>query len=269
MRVVFFDIEQNVLDWVVSGINHGPVLLFNGNSFNKKIFKMFKNKSAYFINNSGHNAEPPDFYSEDLSIMFDVARINDSEIKKSYNPTFIAENKMKREVEESWLGSAIPNIGDKLICTDANWGSDAVHSIYRYKKNMMRVIKDHLSSSKHTNKIQELWVKNHPAIKYKGLLIFDETENYFKGTCLWYPPLGQWMLLTDEFLTPYAPWMDKNIIDPIYQSDCDFLIWAMPYKKNGELTRYNRPDFPYAVILDTRYSRNTYIEYDYASFART
>ena len=52
-------------------------------------------------NNSGHNALPPDFYSDELNIMFDIYRVNDSEVKKSYNPTAIAERKMEHEIRDS------------------------------------------------------------------------------------------------------------------------------------------------------------------------
>lgn len=41
-------------------------LLYNGNSFNKKVLRWIKNIEV-FKNNSGHDALPPDFYSDEFS----------------------------------------------------------------------------------------------------------------------------------------------------------------------------------------------------------
>ena len=34
------------------------------------------------VQNNGHDMLPPDFFSDSINIMFDVTRVNDSEIKK-------------------------------------------------------------------------------------------------------------------------------------------------------------------------------------------
>lgn len=264
---MYLDNEKNILEQICNDLSPESVLLYNGNSFSKKIYQCLQQVDK-MQSDFGHDAEPPDFYSDDLDIMFDVARLNDSEIKKSYNPTFIAERKMQQEVEQSWIAQELSNVSDKLLCIDKDWASDEVHNMNHYLKNMKRVIGDHLSSNGHPNKIKDIWMKKHPNISRKGLLMYDETENYFQGQCLPYSS-GQWLFITN---TPkvifYLPWMDKNIMEPIYQSDCDFVIWCMPYKWCGNTLKWDKK-FPHTVILDTRFQRTDYFDYDYPSFTRS
>lgn len=267
---MYHDNEVNLLQNVCDdALFFKTVQLYNGNSFCKKIYRCLQ-QSDKIQNDCGHDAEPPDFFSDELDIMFDIARVNDSEIKKTYNPTFISERKMQREVENSWIAQEIPNISDNLICVSKDWASDEIHNIQHYQKNMKRVIGEHLSSNGHPNKINDIWLRKHPDISRKGLLIYDETENYFQGTCI-PQSSGQWAFIWDftKPLTFYKPWMDKNIVEQIYQSDCDFLIWYAPYKWCGDFTRKIDKSFPHIVILDTRFNRTDYVDYDYSTFTRT
>ena len=267
---MYLDDEKHLLDDVCFDITFfKSVLLYNGNSFSKKIYNCLLQSDKIHPDNA-HNAEPPDFFSDELNIMFDVFRVNDSEIKKSYNPTFISEDKMKREVESSWISKELPNVTNNLICIDKDWASDEIHNINHYLKNMKRVISEHLSSKGHPNKIKEIWKQKHPNISRKGLLIYDETENYFQGYCIPHPS-GQLAFICDSTkpVSFYLPWMDKDVMESIYQSDCDFLIWYAPYKWCGGFTRKIDKSFPHTIILDTRFPRTDFIEYDYSKFTRT
>lgn len=267
---MYKDNEASLLQEVCNNILLSEkVLLYNNNSFCKHIYRCLEQTNK-IQNDSGHDAESPDFYSDELNIMFDIARVNDSEIKKTYNPTFISEQKMQQEIEKSWIAQEIPNISDNLICVDKDWDSDEIHNINHYLKNMKRVIGKHLSSDGHSNKIKDIWVRKHPNISRKGLLIYDETENYFQGICIPHSS-EQWAFIWDysKPLTFYKPWMDENIVKSIYQSDCDFLIWYAPYKWCGDFTRKTDRTFPRIIILDTRFNRTDYINYDYSKFIRT
>lgn len=267
---MYLDNEENILQSIHLDISsYNCELLYSNNAFSRKIYKCLK-QSNEMKNDNGHDAEPPDFYSDDLNIMFDVARVNDSEIKKSYNPTFIYERKMQQEVESSWIRQEIPDVKNNLMCIDPEWGSDKIHKMNHYLKNMKRVIAEHLSSKGHPNKITDIWLRKHPNISRKGLLIYDETENYFQGICVPHPS-GEWTFISDSTkpIIFYKPWMDKQIVEPIYKSDCDFLIWYMPYKWCGFFTQAVDKYFPHIVILDTRYPRNDYIDYTYSMFTRT
>lgn len=266
---MYFDDEKNQIEYLMRTVSLGNHLLISNNAFEKKISKLISHFDE-LKNDSGHDKEPPDFYSNDMDIMFDIYRVNDSEVKKSYNPTMIAERKMQQEVEQSRIAEILPQATSNLICIDKDWGSDEIHNISQYIKNIKRVTNEHLSSKAHPNKIQDIWVKKHPIITRKGLVVFDETENYFQGQCVPYQS-GQWLFIWDKSkpLTLYKPWMDKNILQPIYESGCDFLIWFMPYKFTHLVQHTKEGYFPIIVIMDTRFPRTDFIEYDYSKFTRT
>lgn len=230
---------------------------------NKKVFVRYRETNP----NGAYDALPPDFYSDEIDIMVDIYRVNDSEIKKTYNPTMIVEKKLQQEIEHSRISEIFPQATEKLICIDKDWYSDTIHNINNYIKNITRVTSEHLTSKAHPNKIHDIWTKKHPNITRKGLVVYDETENYFHGYKIPYPP-NQWLYNWTKPKIFYKPWMDKKIMQQIYKSDCDFLLWFMPYKCYDEFTRKMDKTFPQLVILDTRFPVEKYIEYDYSSFSR-
>ena len=263
---MYLDYEKNQIKFLIDACHMDNSLLANGNSYEKKIYNCISQFDK-LVNNSGHNALPPDFYSDDINIMFDLYRVNDSEKRKNYNPTAIAERKMAHEIRESQFGKTFPDLVDNMICIDKDWGSDEFHNINNYINNIKRVTQKHLSSNGHPNKIQDIWMHEHPNITRKGLVVYDETENYFQGSC---KPnlLGGWIFTWDKKeVIFYEPWMDKDVLRPIYESSCDFLIWFMPYK-HGDFTRKIGTYFPEIVIIDTRFPRRNLIEYDYSKFTR-
>ena len=95
MNIFDFDNEQNILNYLLRYTEQ--VLLSNGNSFEKKILRYIKDIDS-FTSNNGHGDLPPDYYSDRYSVMFDVLRINDTEVNKKYNPIKIEERKMRKQV---------------------------------------------------------------------------------------------------------------------------------------------------------------------------
>lgn len=263
---MIYDAEQNILDDIREKLPNSSILLMPPNSFCKKIKNALQQKEI--TNNSGHDANPPDFYSESLNIMFDAMRVNDSEVKKTYNPAYISERKMQEELEKALAAQGVENISGKLICISPDHGSDEIHKMKYYQKNMKRVINEHLSSKGHPDKIRDIWQTEHSSISRKGLVICDETENYFQGKCFPVPNSEKWMFYSTA-IPPvlYKPWMDKNVMDPVYKSNCDFLVWYMPYKRSPIAQDFD-PFFPELVILDTRYPPQYYINYNYSELTR-
>lgn len=255
---MFLDDEIDAINFIMSGLDHYNVLQYNGNSFNKKILRCIKNLNK-FTENNGHDALPPDFYSDEFSCMFDVMRINDSEIKKSYNPVKIRERQIEKEIKESGILDAIGFNFTIFINAD---GDDSEHTLENYIKNSNRVMSEHIKKI-------DIWKSEHPNIKYKGLLIFDETESYFKGY-VQHIDADRYVFAweADKPLVLHKPWMDTTFVKKAYDSDLDFIIWFCPYKSHGTLweqTHYNYPDL---VILDTRFPRTDYIQYDISNFKR-
>ena len=82
---MFLDKEIDVICLLQTELKHSEPLLYKSNSFCKKVSRYIKSINS-FSDNSGHEALPPDYYSDELNCMLDVMRVNDTEIRKTYNP---------------------------------------------------------------------------------------------------------------------------------------------------------------------------------------
>lgn len=244
-----FDNEVNVLSVMYSYITccqYNSLLLLNGNSFEKNIKSLLFNLDALTENN-GKACLPPDFYSEKYDIMFDVFRVNDSEVNLHYNEILKKEREMRNEsIKVGMLDQPnshiINSVDDPL--------SKVEHTFERYKKQAQRTTSDHISKF-------PLYNQMCPNVKYKGLFILDETELYYENAG------GRFII--------HETWHDKEFMEQIYESDCDFVIWFSPCKmgsgifkkyfhENGKLA-YNT--YPAVTIVDTRFKSKKYIDYNY------
>ena len=208
-----------------------------------------KYKDVY-TDNSGHDCYPPDYYSDDCKIMFDVMRINDSEKKKSYNPVMKKERELEKEIREAFAGT---NISERaltnglVINTQPDENYDKAHNYRQYCRQYLRTIKKHLEQVVFCRKV-------HPGHKM-GFLIFDETdlymelENIFEATKPWIP--GTEARVVDL----HFPLRDKTFMQPLLDSDLDFVIWAMPYK----LYSGGPYELPRLCVVDLKnYDKNVY-----------
>lgn len=237
MDIFNFDNEQNILNYLTAHLEQA--FLLNGNSFEKKLLRYFQSIDL-FSSNNGHGDLPPDYYSDELSVMFDVLRVNDTEIKKTYNPLKIEERKMRNLAKKQGL----LNLSNAIPFIDVDEPDDInAHTYQKYRKQAHRTIAEHI------RKIP-LWMKEHPSIKHKGLLVFDETEFYFEDK---------------SPLIIHEAWNDKNFFEQIYESDLDFAVWFCPYKPYGNIAKKHGINYPAVVIADTRFPRTNYKKYNYDS----
>lgn len=249
---MYLDNENNILIDIREQLVNNNTLLFPCNSFTRKVYKWLQN-SDQFIANNMHSALPPDYFSDFYNSMFDITRINDSEIRKNYNPVKIREKSLEREIKTNFPD--LPSTVELIINSHDDDNYDHDHNYTNYLKNEKRVIQNHI------NKI-DIWKKEHPRIKHKGLIIFDETELYIHK--IYSNQENKFHLHPGEKGNPiyHEPWNDKNMIDFIYKSDLDFVVWFCPYKKYGALCNYPYYKvYPSIIILDTRYPRENYTEY--------
>ena len=251
MDIFNFDDEQNILNYLM--IHIGQNLLLNGNSFERKLLRCIQNIDS-FSSNNGHGDLPPDYYSDELSVMFDVLRVNDTEVKKTYNPLKIEERKMRNMAKEQGLLD-LPNI--KTVIEVDEPDDVNAHTYQKYCKQAHRTIAEHI------RKIP-LWVKEHPFIKHTGLLIFDETEFCFEGF-ITSVGNGQFLYRYKSPLVMHEAWNDENFFKQIYESDLDFVIWFCPYKPYGKIPMKHGINYPAVVIVDTRFPRTNYKKYNYDS----
>lgn len=251
MDIFNFDDEQNILNCLTNHL--GQTLLLKGNSFERKLLRCVQNIDS-FSSNNGHGDLPPDYYSDELSVMFDVLRVNDTEVKKTYNPLKIEERKMRNLAKEQGLLD-LPNI---IPVIEIDEPDDVyAHTYQKYRKQAHRTIQEHI------RKIP-LWIKEHPAIENKGLLVFDETEFCFEGF-IKSVGNGRFAYQYKFPLVIHEAWNDKEFVQQIYESDLDFFIWFCPYKPYGDIPMKHNIKFPSIVIADTRFQRTNYKKYDYNS----
>lgn len=249
---MLFDDEEDILSAVrmILQENRLEVLHFNGNSFNKKIEHAILDVE-HLVADNGHAAVPPDYFSEKHSIMFDVMRVNDSELKKSYNPVKIRERKLFQAVEKEF-GLYMPADAPVIVATESDIPEE--HCYKNYVKNSQRVIGAHIDKL-------PLWKNKHQDIKYSGLFIFDETETYFTGMSR---PSGNldkpWFRAADLNCGFHKPWLDRRLMQSIYESEIDFVIWFEPYKVGG-IAMECGVQMPAVVFLDTRFCFDKYIDY--------
>lgn len=255
---MFLDNEQNILNEVCTyALNQHNYFLYNNNSFNRKIINALKDEKS-ILPNFGHDNYPPDFYCEKHNIMFDVLRINDTEVRKGYNPVMIEERKIEKEIRN--LNSNLNKNNIEIFTTGSSSYVIENHTYENYKKQGLRTISHHIEN----DKIEKYWETNFPNIKNKGLLIYDETECYFEGKVIL--QMGRQALYVwdaEHLPVIHHPWEDKNFIDIIYKSKIDFVIWVTPYKPFGEICRKQNIFYPIITIIDTRYPASKYTNYNY------
>lgn len=218
----------------------------------------------YWNDNSQDTNNPPDFYSDKLSIMMDVMRVTDKEVKSGKNPTLAKESRVLKEIEESGILELFPNVTEDNIFLNCDSGlpTEKDHNFKAYRRQFERTIK------KHSSKV-DTYKNNHPKIKRTVFFIFDESTDYFM-------PLNP----KDEYkqgdIVKVLPknvhfWFkDKFFIELIINSNADYVIWYAPYKMLSEKSFYTilngNEEFclPKAVILDCKHHEtiNNLMEYD-------
>lgn len=254
-----YDNEQNIIKDIQLDLSNKNVLLLNGNSFERKLLKYFRDIDSLIPHNA-HSDPPPDYYSDKYKIMFDVMRVNDTEIEyiknnkiKYKNAKMSRERKMEKEALDLLKYLNISN-DVEIIC---NSESDDIneHSFENYKNNVTRVL------SQHINKIP-IWKPEHNDY-YKGLLIFDETECCFNGSIKYVKDeLYTFKYDASKPLVIHEPWNDANFIQQAYQShDLDFIVWYCPYKQYSAIAMKTGTYIPKVVFIDVRYSRTNYYDY--------
>ncbi len=264
-----YDKEQNILSLMLMymSTNTDEILLLNDNDFERKILQYIRNYKS-FTENNGHDCPPPDFYSDEFSCMFDVLRVNDAEVKKTYNPIIAQEQQMRKEYQKAGL---LDSPFFQVAFEAAASGDVNEHSFEKYKKQAQRVINSHISKI-------PLWKKEHPNIQYKGLFIFDETGLCIEGT--------KKHIKDDYFaysfdakrgLIIHETWNDPIFMQAIYDSCLDFVIWFNPLKYANEvLYNYNsantgKPDvkYPAIVIVDAQNRITHYKKFNYENLVMT
>lgn len=226
------DNEENIIK-DMHEVTSDQIMLLPGSKFEKQLISAIMKEWPKWTANNGHACEPPDYFSRDHRLMFDVMRVNDSETsiitkrgkEVRDNPVLKREQNLAREAKKFF-----PNVSEDNIFVNAvpDGDYDKIHNYQNYYKHAQKVFSSHI---KRIPRCREL----HPGYKM-GFLVMDETESYLQHSNIMdamapYDPNKVYKVLA----TPHLPFTDRRFMQCLFESDLDFLIWFMPYKHNEKM----------------------------------
>lgn len=248
--------ESQIMD-VIRSYSKAQCLLANQTALEQRVASAIFRQWPKWIDASAHDAPPPDYFSDKLHMMFDVLTVYDSETEipgrpgKVRNPILEEERRGERFAREllAEMGIDASNLNIFYDCEKDGTVYDTVHTYCNYQSMVNRVIK------KHTDKIS-LYCSNHPNYMC-GLFVYDCTEAYIEVS-------GLFDASTKCRCIPHYPWLDRSFVEPILETELNFLIWAMPFKKYSD--KPDTIDYPISVIMDLRYPKLKKKLVNYASY---
>lgn len=214
-----YDKEENIIK-LLQATSYNDIHFVNRTSDVRKFFCSLyrENEFKNWINSSGKDDMPPDFFSDKYRYMLEVMRVDDY-VAGNNSPNALESKKIK-EIDDIRRRNGLRTISEAnitaLIIPDMSKSSENNYSIYI--ENYKRII------NKHIKKIEN-YRQNHPGYKL-GFLIFDESPGY--------------VMVTDKNIKPkkgdiisafqHVYIRDKNLIGIFEGKDLDFVIWMTPYK---------------------------------------
>lgn len=173
-----------------------------------------------WIDSSGKNDPPPDFYDNKHKLMMDVMRIDDhayiDEKGRIQNKTLQREGQIIKEINQSDRDDIkLFVVGDTKLSTNED------HNFERYYKNFERVFKEH-------EKKLDLYKSNHPGFKTL-FFICDESTAYVEAFNT--EDVSKERHQGDLTLCrPHIFCLDKKFVKIIKESKVDYVIWYAPWK---------------------------------------
>lgn len=176
---------------------------------------------------SGKDEPPPDYFNNELKLMMEVMRVDDTahideSTGKLINPIRARESELMRELRDNGIFDICPHLENVVVNANTKLPTVKDHNYIFYRDNFIRVIENH------KKKIPS-YQQNHPGFKII-FFVFDESSMYIK--------------LADGHLKrsinkngDIAPgqmhiwWVDEAFLDTIFNSEIDYLIWETPYKQ--------------------------------------
>lgn len=203
-----------------------------------------------WVDSSGKDDPPPDFYNNNQNLMLEVMRVDDHTFEENgriKNPTNQLARKLEKDMRRMGLFEENPNLQLMVnAVTDLQGRED--HNYDLYRNNFKRIVEKHIQSI-------PLYRENHP--EYKLIfLIFDESSMYCKVE-----EKHKTIKQGEPFIgEPHKWFYDKAFIEVFKDSGIDYLIWFAPYKHMNYAG--SDPHLPMAVIFDCNQIDDELIEYD-------
>lgn len=206
-----------------------------------------------WIDSSGKNDPPPDFYNKKRKIMMDVMRIDDHAFVDDKGNVINNHNKRESEIINKLIKNnknflELAKKGNIFINPDSGLRGEQDHNYEYYINNFKRVVSNHIK------KIEQ-YKKNHQGYKIVFFIV-DESSPYIKEIKDKRPDDVD----TPFFAHPHKWCFDKNMIDIIINSEIDYVIWMTPYKHFKTIEKIK---IPMATIIDVKRIKKDYlIDYD-------
>lgn len=234
----YYDNEANIIEYLQL-TSYNEVVFVNWTLGALRFFYSLHNTKAFsnWINSSGKDVPPPDFYSDKYKYMLEVMRIDDY-IAGPNSPNAL-ESLFISKVDGERRQNGLPTIKESnikvLYIPDMSKASENGYSTYI--DNFKRIVQ------KHVNKIKT-YRKNHPGFKL-GFLIFDESPGYLKIED------KNLELKAGDAVSGYRHFYfwDKNLVEIFMDADIDFVIWVTPYKNIASNPRV----YPQISVFDLKH----------------
>jgi hypothetical protein len=245
LKKLTFDNEEKILDFFRT-----TQPLYLNLSKNEDIEPLVivhsEEEKANWINSSGENEPPPDFYNLSRKYMLEVMRFDDNASKKGkINLRLARETEMIRELQKHDIRKMFPNVEQILTIADTQLPTHEDHNFTRYRENFIRII------GKHSDKVAN-YRENHPGYKLI-FFIFDESSGiYYRMKSKESPFLIQ----------PYYFWEDEVLVNKILKSGSDYVIWFKPYSYFGKVVDGDTFELPNMIVFDVNNFAGNKITYD-------
>lgn len=231
-----FDDEKEIIHFIQKLDNKKLINIFSSIRA-RKFYKSLHNRKIFenWIDNSGKNQIPPDFYSDKYKYMLEVMQVDDYELG-SNSPNAL-ESKMYKEMINQIGINRFNDLKDN--CTFLfvpNLNNSSKHGYDIYLNNFKRVVENH------NNKVKD-YKLNHPGYKL-GFLIFDESTGYIVP----HQDTNDLKHGDGVLCSAHYFWLDKRFLDILIKCDVDYIIWITPFKNIEQ----NREIFPYGSIIDVK-----------------
>lgn len=250
-----FTDEKNIIEYF-QGLETKSILFPVFNDELKLLFSsIYKRKNwKKWIDSSAKSAPPPDFYNNDLKFMMDVMRVDDHEYisakGKTVNEERRIENQALKNIREDERFKGM-NLSQIYADIHSDLPTDEDHNFSRYLECFWRTIENH------KKKIPN-YKKNHPGYKVI-FFVFDESSAYCETVKKYLGEKKKGLVFNGW---PHIPFVDREFLKIMDNSEIDYLIWFTPYK----LIRLEGDkifNLPKAAIYSRESMDFQYLTYDY------
>ena len=205
--------------------------------------------SKSWVDSSGKDVPPPDFYNDKHHIMMEMMRVDDSvgEINGKHVPNSFEKASL---LAKHYLGKEYKKIKHCTLYCSVDTSDPKRFNFEGYFKNFERTLK------KHSDKVAN-YRENHPNCKTMVFFVHDESNVYVQVSNK--DELKR-RIPTEKFRM-HKYFFDRKFLDVIKSLEADYVIW-MGYHKDLYINN-RRIFFPTVCIYDVKRIKEKGVEYNH------